>query len=316
MKKFICVLTACLSLLALAACGGAGASSSASAAPASGAADTVTFTDSLGNEVTAPRQPKTVAALLGSYADVWQLAGGAVAGTVSDAWDEGIALPATTVNLGSLKQPDTEALLALEPDLVLLSNDIDGHLALADTLKNAGIPAAYFHVDSFGEYLAMLEVCVNLTGDTDAYDANGAQLVAQVDLAKASVAEKTGPKVLLLRAYSSGVKAKDSDNFVGEMLRDLGAENIADSDGSLLENLQMEAIVAADPDVILVTTMGDEGKALENMKNTLEADPAWQGLTAVQNGRCVVLEKELFHYKPNAKWGEAYEKLADILYRA
>jgi len=29
-----------------------------------------------------------------------------------------------------------------------------------------------------------------------------------------------------------------------------------------------------------------------------------------------VLNKELFHYKPNARWGESYEILANILYPA
>lgn len=28
------------------------------------------------------------------------------------------------------------------------------------------------------------------------------------------------------------------------------------------------------------------------------------------------MEKELYHLKPNARWGEAYQKVADILYPA
>ena len=76
----------------------------------------------------------------------------------------------------------------------------------------------------------------------------------------------------------------------------------------------MEAIVAADPDVILVTTMGDEEKAVANFEDTLQADPAWRSLRAVQDGRVYMLDKALFHYKPNERWAESYETLADILY--
>ena len=38
------------------------------------------------------------------------------------------------------------------------------------------------------------------------------------------------------------------------------------------------------------------------------------GVDAVKNGRFYILPKALYHYKPNAKWGEAYENLAEILY--
>ena len=37
-----------------------------------------------------------------------------------------------------------------------------------------------------------------------------------------------GPKVLLIRAYSSGAKAKGMDNLAGVILHELGARNIAD----------------------------------------------------------------------------------------
>ena len=118
----------------------------------------------------------------------------------------------------------------------------------------------------------------------------------------------------LLRAYSSGVKAKTDDNLAGVILKDLGCDNIADRVPSLLEELSLEAIVAEDPDFIFVTTMGDEQKALDALEANMQTQPAWQGLTAVKEGRYVVLPKDLFHYKPNNRWGESYAYLADILY--
>ena len=50
------------------------------------------------------------------------------------------------------------------------------------------------------------------------------------------------------------------------------------------------------------------------MEETFGSNPAWAGLSAVQNGRYVLLPRELFHYKPNARWGESYAYLAKILY--
>ena len=90
--------------------------------------------------------------------------------------------------------------------------------------------------------------------------------------------------------------------------------NIADN-GTLLDDLSLEVIVKSDPDFIFVTFMGaDEEKAHKVLDDTLLSNPAWSELSAVKNGRFVILPKQLFHYRPNAKWGEAYQQLADILF--
>ena len=54
-------------------------------------------------------------------------------------------------------------------------------------------------------------------------------------------------------AAGCSCKVKNSENSVlGEMLAALGCVNIADSDASLLEELSMEAILAADPELSLI----------------------------------------------------------------
>ncbi|GBF71417.1 hypothetical protein LAWASA_4174 [Lawsonibacter asaccharolyticus] len=55
-------------------------------------------------------------------------------------------------------------------------------------------------------------------------------------------------------------------------------------------------------------------KALDSLTELFHSDPAWESLAAVKEGRVHILDKALFHYKPNARWGESYEVLADILY--
>ena len=130
-----------------------------------------------------------------------------------------------------------------------------------------------------------------------------------------SVAGQPQPSVLLVRAYSSGAKAKGADNLAGVILEDLGAENLVSRYESLLEDLSMETIIAADPDYIFITTMGSSDEdAMAYMEQTFQQNPAWSGLSAVQNDRYILLPRDLFHYKPNARWGESYAYLANILY--
>lgn len=253
-----------------------------------------TFLDDTGAPVSL-EAPTRVAALSGSLAQIWLLAGGKVACVTQDALEErDLGLGEDVVNAGSLKTPSAELILA------------------------AGVRTAFFDVETFEDYLRCLDFCTRLTGQPQRYEQHGTAVQASVDEAIAlGAGQAQAPRVLLLRAYSTGVKAKNSDNnMVGAMLRDLGCENIADGQDTLLENLTLEAIVAADPDFIFITTMGADDEALASLAEHLQSGPAWAGLTAVKEGRCFVLPKDLFHYKPCERWGESYHQLAEMLYGA
>ena len=104
--------------------------------------------------------------------------------------------------------------------------------------------------------------------------------------------------------------------MTGSLLFDLGAQNIADSDRSLNEDLSLEKIIASDPDFIFVTTMGaSEEKAIAGFEKKLASSPAWSDLRAVKNGKCYILPRELFHFKPSGeKWADCYEILSGLLY--
>ena len=161
----------------------------------------------------------------------------------------------------------------------------------------------------------MMDDFTQKTGRRDLYEQIIPPMEQEISrIIEAAKAEES-PKVLLLRAYSSGAKAKGADNLAGVMLQDLGCTNLVDLHPSLLEELSLEAIVMEDPDWILVSVMGgDEEAALNALNETLGKNPAFQMLTAVQEGRMQVLPRDLFHYKPNARWAESYGFLYEMLF--
>ena len=255
--------------------------------------------------------------MIGSFADIWCLAGGrdSLIAAAGDAWTSfDLGLGEGVADLGAVKEPNLEVLLAAEPDLILASVNTAANLELKDTFAQAGLNAAYFEVDCFEDYLRMLEICTRLTGQPERYEVYGTAVRAQVD---AAIARQDGgaPKVLYVRASGSSCKAKGSEGSVlGEMLAALGCVNIADS-GGLLENLSLEGIIAGDPDYIFAVLQGaDAAAARKSLDAALLSNPAWGTLRAVREGRFITLDHKLYNLKPNARWGEAYEGLADILY--
>ena len=290
--------------LLLSACGGEVPS------PAEGG---VTFTDALGRTVTVG-SPRRVAALLGSFADVWVLAGGDLCAAPEDAWED-FGLSQEAVNLGGAHSPSLEVLLSAAPDFVIASASTASNVEMLETLEAAGITVAYFDVDNFGDYLAMLAICTDITGRKDLYEQNGLQLQRQIEAIKAKTIPEDRRRVLMLRSSASSIKAKGSrGTILGEMLADLGCVNIADSETGLLENLSVEAVIRQQPCHIFVVTMGSNTEAaVEGFRQMIEENPAWSSLEAVKAGRIHMMEKELYNLKPNARWPEAYEKLYEIL---
>ena len=271
-----------------------------------------TFTDDLGRAV-AVENPQRVACLTASFADVWCAAGGGdtlIAATNATWTYFDLPIRDDVVNLGGSKTLDLEALTACAPDLVLASAGTDRNVELEETLELLGMNTAYFSVNSFEDYLRMLKICTDLTGRPDLYEENGTAVAERVEAALKRP-DGSAPSVLYIRATGSGCKVKNSeDSVLGEMLAALGCRNIAD--GGALESLSMEAILAEDPDHIFVVMQTADAQPI--LESTLLSDPAWQSLTAVQAGRYHVMDSALYNLKPNARWGEAYEILADILY--
>lgn len=282
-----------------------------------GAAET--FVDALGRTVDVPEPPKRAVAFEGSLADAFLLCGGSLVGTTEDAIAERhLALPEGVAVIGTIKSPNLELTCAQEPDFILLSAETASHVALAGTLKTLGVPFAYFTANTPQDYMALVETLCRVNGREDLIDAQRERVekpVAEL-LGRVRQDARYGKQTaLLLRAYASGVRAKGADNLAGAVLRDMGLVNIAERGETTLEDITLEQIVLDDPDYIFITTMGaSHEKAMTALAETLTEHPAWGTLSAVREGRVYELPRDLFHYKPNARWAEAYALIEELVY--
>ncbi len=323
-KKIYIIVIAALMLLVSCTDGRQpGKDGSGTLSESAGGAWSYSFTDSTGALVTLRERPKTVAVLFSSYADIWVSAGGKVDITVGETVERGFA-PDTAIlvdNGSGHSAIDLETLTASAPDLVIGTADYACQANAAEFCRSAGIPSALFRVESFSDYLNVLKIFCDITGDEERYREYGTEVENRINalferIKSRQNAGEGAPSVLFVRAGSSAksTKAKTAaDNFVCVMLEELGARNIADSENGLAGTLSLEKILTEDPDRLFITTMGDETAAKEYM-NSLLASDGWRELDCVKNGNCFYLSKDLFHFKPNARWAEAYEYLAALLF--
>ena len=277
----------------------------------------ITFTDSVGREVVLYERPTKTAVLFSSFSDMWSLAGGEVSITVGESVERGICEEnVLLVDKGAGKSINLDLLISYKPDFVICSADIALQSSASEILCAAGIPCASFRVESFSDYLSVLDIMTDITGNKEAYKKYGLDLKESIDALISNATHEESKNILFIRAGTTAkaTKAKRAeDHFAAKMLKELGSYNIADNAPVLLDSLSMEEVLRENPDCIFITTMGNESLAKEYMDSLL-SDDLWQSLDAVKNGRYYYLPKELFQFKPNEKWYEAYYTLWEILY--
>ena len=276
------------------------------------------FTDANGRIVCVDN-PQRVVSLYNSYGDAWLLSGGELIGTIEDTFENDEISSDGIANLGSHINPNMELLFSLEPDFVLLAASVSSHGEIGATLEQAGIPCAYFNTPDWRSYMENIRLFTALTGREDLYRQQVETVQQPIEAMIAEAQSDAGhfhqTTALLLRANSTSVKAKISETTVaGNILRDMGFVNIADGESPLSENISMESILIADPDWIFFTTSGSNTEAaMESLRATLTDNPAWNTLTAVREGRFIILDRELFHYHPNDRWAESYAFIAELI---
>lgn len=272
--------------------------------------------DRQGDEGATATPPTRVAVLFSSLCEVWQSAGGTVAITVGESIERGLVPSGTPlVDIGAGKSINTELLLSYRPDLVVYSPDIPAQVEAAMLCESAGIDTLPLRVETFLDYVEAIRSVAAITKEPGAVT-EVTEMLAEIEMIKANIPENR-KSVLFVRAGStqSSTKAKRSvDHFAAAMLSELGCRNIADEAPILVDTLSTEAILAADPDHIFFSLMGNEDAARANIAALLER-PEWQALRAVKDGKVTLLPRELFHFKPCGRYVRAYQFLADALYK-
>lgn len=278
-------------------------------------------TDSAGRTVVIPSRPQRVIVLNASNLDLFYAAGGTVIGKpTTEALPDAVkAATASVPAVGMTASPDIEKVIALKPDLVLGVN-VAPHHQLVPVLEKAGIPILLQALDSYQQILDTLYFYGELTGEAE----QAAAAVSRIEtgykqLMDRSSEERPPVKALIVFGSTESFSMATSNSFAGDLLRKLGAQNIADGQDEIRQKmnylpLSLEYVSKNNPDVILIITRGSDRKAGEKIRAELASHPAWQGLKAVKDNRVHQLPYHLFAVNPGTRVSEALTILDSLIY--
>lgn len=296
------------------------------------AEDSVTFTDNSGREeaITIAKNPQKVANLYGSFTTLWYEAGGTVASCIGGkstvalyeeyigrdiTADEGVTVAADSA---AGKNWDVETILAQQPDLIICSTAMKGYETINGPAEAAQIPLIAVSYNDFSDYLKWFNVFCNLTGKPELWDEIAMKTLDDVVDVLVSAPKTDNPKVFSIFAGSESLTANTSKTVLGGMITALNGVNIVDEwdnpTGADRLDVNLETVYAADPDIILIQCHSTEEEEKAFVEEQYGSNEVWKSLRAVQNGQVYYLEKSLYHNKPNSRFAEAYQKLAQLLY--
>lgn len=277
----------------------------------------VTFEDYTGERVSIKKNPERVVCLYNSYLDIYYSCGGEVVGRVEESEEKPVEASLKAEVVGTSGTPSLEKVLALQPDLVIMTSGFSGQTEMIPTLKENNIQVIAIKNDYLEDYYESIRLFTAITGREDLYQEQMDKVKKGVDEIVEKAPIDKNYKVLILFASAKSLTVRNSESMVGEMLKDLNTINISDTqtDPSNAKVFSMEKIIQEDPDFIFVQTMGsDHEKIMERLKTDAQDNPAWASLKAVKNDKYIVLPKDLYMYKPNDRYPEAYKGLAEMLY--
>lgn len=188
--------------------------------------------------------------------------------------------------------PNLESIGALEPDLVVVSNDIDG---IVGALNEVGIPvlllpAAVTFDDVYDQVLTL--------GAATGHDDEAADVAGSLEREIQSAIADAGDLARGLKVYhelDNTLYSITSQTFIGLVYEAFGLDNIADeadSDGSGYPQLSAEYVIDADPDLIFLTDCcGDTAAGVAER-------PGWDNISAVRSGAVTVVDSDV-----SSRWG-------------
>jgi iron complex transport system substrate-binding protein len=193
-------------------------------------------------------------------------------------------------------KPNAEAIAAKNPDLVILSDDLN---KIVDQLTALKIPTFLTpSATDLDQVYREIEELGTLTGHPAEATALTGRMKADIDKIVKSVPARTKPLTYYYELDPT-LYTVTSKTFIGSVFAKFGLVNVADpADADNAKGgypqLSQEALVKANPDMIFLA----DSKCCKQSAETVRARTGWAQITAVRTGQVVALDDDIA-----SRWG-------------
>ena len=289
-------MCAALAWLAVSSCGRPPAPG-----PAPAAARTVV--DDLGRTISIAPRPERIVSLAPNLTEILFAVGAGDRVVATTTFCDYPPEAASKTRVGDTQRPDLERLIALKPDLVVVSTASQLE-TLSARLEGLGIATYVSRARDLEGVLASIERIGDLVGERAAGQALVASLRERADRIRAAVSARPAPKVFFV-VGSPPLITTGRGTFLDDLIRQAGGVSISANETAEWPQYSPEAVIGAAPEVIVLPTFSH---GVENeLPGPLRQTPA------ARDGRVVRVDADLV-MRPGPRLVDGLEALARAIH--
>ncbi|MFH1683663.1 MAG: cobalamin-binding protein [Candidatus Margulisiibacteriota bacterium] len=196
-----------------------------------------------------------------------------------------------------------EKVVSLKPDLIIMLEDAQDRDI--KKFKDFGLPVYAVNPQTVIEVMGTLVELGEKTGTKDQAEKIVEEMKIRIVTVEAKVKELPAKKVLVVVGYKPMIVV-GGDNFIDDLIRYAGAENIAGKAKAAYPQYSFERLLKQDPDYIIIT----EGIV---KKEEIEKDGRWQSLAAVKSNKILFMDADILS-RPAPRVMDAIEQIAEFIH--
>lgn len=270
-----------------------------------------TVTDREGNEVKIPTKLERIISAVPSNTEVLVELGVADKLVGVDKYSEGIEGLDEKLPKMDMNNPDAEAIIALEPDIIIASghNKVGSAEDPYKAIVDAGIPVVYIpssdSIDGIYKDIEFMASLVDKEKKGEEIISNMKEEIAKYEKLGKTVKEKK--KVYFEIGPAPDLFTLGNSTFINEMIEIIGAENIFKDQEGWIPPTE-ESIIDANPDVILTTV-----NYVEDATGEILARDGWEDITAIKNKDVYYIDSNSAS-RPSHHILKALEEMSKVVY--
>jgi iron complex transport system substrate-binding protein len=244
----------------------------------------LTVLDDTGRRVTLPKPPSRIISLAPGATEMLFAAGAGDRVIATVRYSDEPATAKRIPRIGDVTAVDMERLVALAPDVVVAWPG-GGNPAQIEKLAQLGIPVYRQQVNRLADLPASVRRLGALAPDSSVAEAEARSLQEQLEHLAHEYGGGKHPTVLL-EVWNHPVYTVGGTQLMSDALRLCGARNVFGDLKELSAVVDVEAVIARNPDIIVAAAPPSEGASwLAEWKR-------YAGLDAVRHGRLIAFEDQ------------------------
>jgi iron complex transport system substrate-binding protein len=244
--------------------------------------------DDLGRTVRFPEPPARIVSLVPSVTEILYALGAGERVVGRSAWDDEPPAVLSVPSVGDALRADPERVLARHPDLVILHAGPD-NAGAAERLAGLGAPTLAVRIDDLDDLDRTVRRLGDLLGREEEARTLRDRIFSELEEVRAATAGLPRVSVYYDVAWPPAITI-GAGSYLDDLISIAGGRNVFGDLSAPSPHVALEAIVARDPEVIVVPG-GDAAGASAGPRDR----PGWQAVGAVSRGDLIPIDAGLVH---------------------